>query len=112
MTEHVGTWAQTTELLLRPEVLLALLVSIGPTSAFAFWIQTVCQNYTSPARVAVIYAMEPVFAAITGVLFAGERLGWSALLGCGFIFTGMILAELKAGQSPDQGKCATSPASQ
>lgn len=102
MSEHVGTLAQTTELLLRPEVLLALLVSIGPTSAFAFWIQTVCQNYTSPARVAVIFAMEPVFAAITGVLFAGEQLGWSALLGSGFIFTGMILAELKAGQSPGQ----------
>ncbi len=63
--EDMGPAAQTMDKLLQPEVLWALAVSIGPTSAFAFWIQTVCQKYTSPSRVAVIFAMEPVFAALT-----------------------------------------------
>ncbi|MGG6313910.1 DMT family transporter [Paenibacillus macerans] len=85
---------------LQPEVLLALLVSIGPTSAFAFWIQTVCQKYTSPSRVAVIFAMEPVFAAATGVLFGGEVLGFAAVLGCACILGGMLLAELKSASDP------------
>ncbi|MEC0178739.1 DMT family transporter [Paenibacillus favisporus] len=94
--EDVGLLTQAADRLLKPEVIWALLVSIGPTSAFAFWIQTVCQKYTSPSRVAVIFAMEPVFAALTGVTFGGEVLGAAAGLGCICIFAGMILAELKS----------------
>ncbi|MWV44373.1 EamA family transporter [Paenibacillus sp. HJL G12] len=94
--EDLGPIAQTMDRLVQPEVLWALLVSIGPTSAFAFWIQTVCQKYTSPSRVAVIFAMEPVFAALTGLWFGGEKLGIMASIGCLCIFTGMILAELKS----------------
>lgn len=82
------------ELIFQPDVLWALLVSIGPTSAFAFWIQTACQKYTTPSRVAIIYAMEPVFAAITGLIFGGETLGLSAALGCFCILAAMLMAEL------------------
>lgn len=78
----------------RPEVLYALLISIGPTSAFAFWIQTSAQQYTTPARVAVIFTTEPVFAAATGVIFAGEHLSPLAVLGCLCILSGMLLSEL------------------
>lgn len=95
-TEQAGSLEQVVPLLLKPEVLWALCISIGPTSAFAFWIQTSCQKYTSPARVAVIFAMEPVFAAITGVLFGGEILGMAAIVGCGCILAGMLLSELKS----------------
>lgn len=59
-----------------------------------FWIQTACQKYTTPSRVAIIYATEPVFAAATGLLFDGETLGLSAVLGCGCILAAMLLAEL------------------
>ncbi|MBP2000537.1 drug/metabolite transporter (DMT)-like permease [Paenibacillus shirakamiensis] len=92
-TETNGSWTGFAQTLMRPEVALALIISIGPTSAFAFWIQMVCQQYTTPNRVAVIFAMEPVFAALTGMLFAGEQLGWIALAGCVCILTGMIIAE-------------------
>lgn len=94
--ERSASWSETASQLMQPEVWLALLVSIGPTSAFAFWIQTVSQKFTSPPRVAVIFAMEPVFAAATGVLFGGERLGLAAGLGCMCILGGMLLAELKS----------------
>ncbi|SDF90624.1 EamA domain-containing membrane protein RarD [Fontibacillus panacisegetis] len=86
----------TVESIMKPEVIIALLVSIGPTSALAFWIQTECQKFTSPARVAVIFAMEPVFAALTGVFFGGESLTYYAVIGCVCIFVGMILTELKS----------------
>lgn len=81
-----------------------MLISIGPTSAFAFWIQTACQKYTTPSRVAIIYAMEPVFAAVTGLLFGGETLGVSALLGCGCILAAMLLAELSPAPSGTQAQ--------
>ncbi|WP_410515088.1 DMT family transporter [Paenibacillus sp. BR2-3] len=92
--EGAGTLAQAGELIGKPDVLWALLISIGPTSAFAFWIQTACQKYTTPSRVAIIYAMEPVFAAQTGLAFGGETLGVSALWGCLCILAGMLMAEL------------------
>ncbi|AJS59801.1 DMT family transporter [Paenibacillus sp. IHBB 10380] len=97
--EDIGPIHQLSDKLLQPEVLWALFISIGPTSALAFWIQTVCQKFTSPSRVAIIFATEPVFAAITGVLFGGEVLGIVAMIGCLCIFTGMIMAELKSSPS-------------
>ncbi|WII39452.1 DMT family transporter [Paenibacillus thiaminolyticus] len=78
----------------KPEVLIALLVSVLLSTGFAYWAQTWCQQHTSAARVAIIFATEPVFAALTGVIFAGERLGWSAVLGCALILGGMLYAEL------------------
>lgn len=78
-----------------PKVWFALLVSIGLSTGFGFWAQTWSQQYTSPARVAIIFAMEPVFAAITGVAFANEKLGQLALWGSMCIFLSMIIAEWK-----------------
>ncbi|KZS44554.1 hypothetical protein AWU65_31370 [Paenibacillus glucanolyticus] len=96
VTEHVGNTSDLVEKLTQPNVLWALAVSIGPTSAFAFWIQTVCQKYTTPSRVAIIYATEPVFAALTGILFAGERLTLIGGIGCLCILAGIMIAELKS----------------
>ncbi|MGN7762765.1 DMT family transporter [Paenibacillus sp. 22594] len=94
--------AHSGALIMKPEVLWALLISIGPTSAFAFWIQTACQKYTTPSRVAIIFATEPVFAALTGLAFGGESLGVSVLLGCLCILAAMLMAEL----SPEPGPAA------
>ena len=53
-------------------------------------------KYTTPSRVAIIYATEPVFAALTGILFAGERLTLIGGIGCLCILAGMMIAELKS----------------
>ncbi|WP_313637578.1 DMT family transporter [Paenibacillus sp.] len=98
--EGAAPLAHSAELIKDPDVLWALLISIGPTSAFAFWIQTACQKYTTPSRVAIIYATEPVFAVLTGLAFGGETLGMSALLGCVCILGAMLMAEL----SPEPGQ--------
>ena len=78
----------------KPGVLFALHVCGLLSTGFAYWAQTWCQQHTSAARVAIIFATEPVFAALTGVIFAGERLGWAAVLGCALILGGMLYAEL------------------
>lgn len=76
------------------DVILALLVTAIFATAIAFFIQTKVQKYTSAARVAIIFAFEPVFAALTAFLFAGEQLTVAAGVGFFFIFAAMILAEL------------------
>lgn len=84
----------TKELIMTREVLGALLITSIFATALAFLIQTNFQKYTTPTRVALIFAMEPVFAALGGYYLADERLTIIALAGCLLIFVGMIFAEL------------------
>lgn len=82
------------DILLSSDVLIALFITSVFATALAFFAQTNFQKYTSATRVALIFAMEPVFAALTGYFWAHERLSYGALIGCSLIFTGMVMAEL------------------
>jgi len=88
------------DILLTQDVLIALLITSIFATALAFLIQTGFQKYTTATRVALIFAMEPVFAAITGYYWANERLSYSALVGCFLIFAGMIFAEMPTKKIP------------
>ena len=77
----------------------ALLVTGVFASALAFLVQTWAQRRTTATRVAVVFAMEPVFAALFGVTLAGDRLGWVGWAGCAVIMGGIALAEPAAGES-------------
>jgi drug/metabolite transporter (DMT)-like permease len=88
------------EILLSKDVIVALMITSVLATALAFLIQTNFQKYTTATRVALIFAMEPVFAAIAGYYWADERLSVSALFGCLLIFAGMIFAELPANKFP------------
>jgi drug/metabolite transporter (DMT)-like permease len=81
------------EIIFEQKVLIALIVTSLLATAFAFLVQTKLQQYTTPTRVALIFATEPVFAALTAYFWADERLGLIAIIGCVFIIIGMILAE-------------------
>ncbi|MBE4910175.1 DMT family transporter [Bacillus luteolus] len=82
------------DILLSNEVIIALLITSIFATALAFFLQTNFQKYTTPTRVALIFAMEPVFAALGGYYLADERLTLIAIFGCLFIFVGMIFTEL------------------
>lgn len=62
-------------------------------TSFAFWAQTMAQRFTSPTHTALIFAMEPVFAAIFSFLLIGEQLTTRAVLGCSLILAGMLISE-------------------
>lgn len=63
-------------------------------SAMAFLIQTRAQQYTSAARTALIFSLEPVFAALASTLFYGERLGLADWIGGALILAGVIVGEV------------------
>ncbi len=75
----------------------SLLWALGITAvfatAYAFWVMTAFQRWTTPTRAALIYTLEPVFAAIFSVLLAGDRLTPVAWAGGGLIVLGMVVAE-------------------
>lgn len=81
------------DVLLQQEVVIGLLVTAILATAFAFLAQTYFQAYTSPTRVALIFALEPVFAALTSYFVINEAFTASMIAGCALILAGIILAE-------------------
>jgi drug/metabolite transporter (DMT)-like permease len=72
-------------------VIVALLVTAILATSAAFLVQCWAQRFTSPARVALSFSMEPVFAAIYSYFFGSELFTTQKLLGCVLVFTGIIL---------------------
>ena len=81
-------------------LIAALLITAILATALAFSVQNWAQQFTPPAHTALIFALEPVFAAITSRLVLGERLGKTALLGSGLILAGMVFSEIWGGTAP------------
>jgi drug/metabolite transporter (DMT)-like permease len=71
----------------------ALLVTGVFASALAFLAQTWAQRRTSATRTALVFTLEPVWAALFGYTLAGDRLGALGWIGCAVIMTGIVLAE-------------------
>jgi drug/metabolite transporter (DMT)-like permease len=65
---------------------------------FTFGVQNVAQKFTTPTHTALIFAAEPVFAALFAYLMAGELLSGRQLLGCGLILAGIVASELRKGE--------------
>lgn len=57
-------------------------------------VQIWAQRHTSPTRVGIILAMEPVFATIFATAFLQENLTLKTVGGCLLVLAGMLLAEL------------------
>ena len=57
-------------------------------------LQNSVQPFTTPTHTALIFSLEPVFAALFGWWWAGEVLGPKELVGCALILAGMVVAEL------------------
>ncbi|UQD52485.1 EamA/RhaT family transporter [Bacillus methanolicus] len=92
------------DVILTENVLSALIITSVFATALAFFAQTNFQKFTTPTRVALIFAMEPVFAAATAFIWAGERLSYTAIIGCILIFSGMVFAELPVRKDVFLGK--------
>jgi drug/metabolite transporter (DMT)-like permease len=63
-------------------------------TALVFSVQVYVQRFTTPTHTALLFSLEPVFAAFFGWWLVNEHLGAKELTGCGLILAGMIVAEL------------------
>ena len=79
---------------LSRQVLWAALFTGVLATSVAYGVQSMAQRFTSATHTALIFTMEPVFAALFAYLLAGERLEGHHWAGCGLILAGMLVAEL------------------
>ncbi len=93
---------------LAGEIRIQLPVSVWAAASYlavfctiiAYWGQTWAQTRISPTRTAILFTMEPVFAALFASWWLGERMGLWGWVGAGCIVGGILLAELKPRNSP------------
>lgn len=60
----------------------------------AFVLQPIAQQYTTASHVSVIFALEPVFAAIVAFFFAGEVLSFKAYIGAFLMLASIFVMEI------------------
>lgn len=58
------------------------------------YLQTEFQRYTTPVRAAIIFTLEPVFAAVLAFFILHELLGLQGVIGGAIILSGLIVSEL------------------
>ncbi|GIO60815.1 MULTISPECIES: DMT family transporter [Paenibacillus] len=63
-------------------------------SALGFILQTMAQQYTTATQAGLIFALEPVVAAVFGLLFMNETLSVQGYAGAGLVLLGVALSEL------------------
>lgn len=81
-----------------PALIIAVVLTAVFCTCFAFTGQIVVQKHLPPARVAVIFTLEPVFAYLYALVIPGpsgvtEALTWFNVLGSLLIVSGMIISE-------------------
>jgi len=72
----------------------AIIITAVFATVLAFFVQTAMQRFTTPAKTAIIFTMEPVSAGIAGYFWANEILNTMQLLGALLILSGILIAEL------------------
>ncbi len=75
-------------------VINALWICILLATLLAYLVQMVFQKFTTATRTALVFSMEPVFAALSAYILIHEVMTPLALVGSALILIGMLVAEL------------------
>ena len=78
----------------RVPILFSSLVSVG----IAYVLQIVGQRYVEPAKAALIFSMESLFAAIGAAVILNEFMNLRAYSGCALIFAWIIISLVRLGK--------------
>ena len=64
-------------------------------SAFGLTLQPVAQSHTTPERAGLLCAISPVSASLLSMIFMGERLGVSGLVGAALIMSSIFIPKME-----------------
>jgi drug/metabolite transporter (DMT)-like permease len=96
-----GKWAaeRVVEVAWTPQLIVAIAYLGLLATALGIGVQTSVQHKIPPTHVALLFAMQPLFAALIGWLVLGDRLGGMQLLGGAVIVAGVIVTSLERSAS-------------
>ena len=70
-------------------------LGIVATSGMLF-LQAMAQRHVPASKAALVYAMEPVFAALFAWLMLAEGIGWRAAVGGALVVLAVVFSEMRA----------------
>jgi drug/metabolite transporter (DMT)-like permease len=76
---------------------VAILYLTAFATILTTFLQARFQKETTPTRAAIIFTIEPVFAAVSAAVILGERIGAGGAIGGCLIISGVLLSELSEG---------------
>ncbi|HPI37815.1 MAG TPA: DMT family transporter [Ignavibacteriaceae bacterium] len=79
---------------LTDNLILALAYTSILATVITLLLQTRYQKEVTPTRAGLIFSMEPIFAAVFAYIVLTEVLSYLGIIGCIFIFTGVLISEL------------------
>lgn len=88
-------WVETPHVVWRPSLLIALAITGLLATALAFTVMAWAQQHTTATRTALVFVLEPVFAALTSFLVEGELFTPRGGVGAALILAGIVLVDLK-----------------
>lgn len=86
--------ADSFKFMLTPNLIIALLYNGIIASIFLTLIHTSVQKYSNPVKAALIFSLEPVFAALVAYFTFNESLTNFELFGAAILFSGVIFSEI------------------
>jgi drug/metabolite transporter (DMT)-like permease len=89
------TLANTTWPITSVKIGLQILYLGTVATILTIFAQTYAQRYVSATRAAIIFSLEPAFAALMANIFAGEKLTWRIVTGGALIIGAIIISEIK-----------------
>ncbi len=84
-------WATGSHMSVTPESIAAIAYVAVFASFLAFVFYNTAMERTTPAVAGLFHHLHPVFTAVLGMLFLGERMGWYHAFGVVFIILGLYL---------------------
>ncbi|HKI77726.1 MAG TPA: DMT family transporter [Ignavibacteriaceae bacterium] len=79
---------------LNNQVIFAVIYTALFATVIATSLQTKFQKFVTPTKAAIIFSLEPIFAAFFAFVIIGERISYFGFIGGIFIFTGLLVSEL------------------
>lgn len=105
-------WEQPPASAFAPTIVLIIGLAVtGGLATLAFAIQMWAQQLIPAQQVALLFALEPAYAAWLSWYFLGESLDWQGWIGSGLILTGVIVGSLEPGRNESERVLRASPAS-
>jgi len=88
-------WAEAPHIVWGTSLLIALAITGLLATALAFTVMAWAQQHTTAARTALLFVLEPVFAALTSYVVEGEVFTLRGGTGAALILAGIVLVDVK-----------------
>lgn len=85
------------------QVIFAVIYTSLLATILTTFLQTKYQKFVTPTKAGIIFSLEPIFAALFAFFLVNEKISNFGIIGCGFIFCGLLITEVFDNKKKEAG---------